>query len=109
MVNIESKSAIGELSWWKIDRLTNKPISPFLFAIFPVLILLGNNIDQVVFSIAVRSLLVSILGASIVFLLFRLIFRCWSVAAVNTSVGLFLFFTYGHAYQWINSLGKPGE
>ena len=89
--------------------MTNKPISPFLFAIFPVLILLGNNIDQVVFSIAVRSLLVSILGASIVFLLFRLIFRCWSVAAVNTSVGLFLFFTYGHAYQWINSLGKPGE
>jgi hypothetical protein len=108
MASIGSKSANGELSWWKLDRVTNKPITPFLFAIFPILILLGNNIDQVVFSIALRAFLISILGTGIIFLLFRLILHRWSLAAVNTSIGLFLFFTYGHAYEWINSLGKPG-
>jgi len=87
----------------------NKPITPFLFALFPILILLGNNIDQVVFSIALRSLIISTLITGVVFLLFRWVFQQWSQAAIITSICLFLFYSYGHAYRWINNLGKLGE
>ncbi len=88
--------------------MTNKPITPFLFAIFPILILLGNNIDQVVFSIALRSLIISTLITGVVFLLFRWVFQQWSQAAIITSICLFLFYSYGHAYRWINNLGGVG-
>lgn len=85
------------------------PVTPFLFAVFPILILLGNNIDQVVLSVAIRSLVISVLVAGAILVVLRLIFQQWSLAAVIASMCLFLFYSYGHFYQWINSLGGIGE
>ncbi|MEJ2606937.1 MAG: hypothetical protein P8Z41_09710 [Anaerolineales bacterium] len=97
---------------YKIDHrviMKNIPYSPFLFAIFPILILLGNNIDQVVFTVAVRSMVISCLGTGVLFLMLRLLLRQWSSAAVITSLCVFLFYSYGHVYKWVQGLGEIGE
>ncbi len=84
------------------------PYHVFLFAIAPILILLGNNIDQVEFSAGVRSLLLSIFVAGVLFIFLRLILKRWLFAAGITSIGVVLFYSYGHVYEWVRSLGVFG-
>jgi hypothetical protein len=85
------------------------PLTPFLYAIFPILFLLGNNIDQVVISIAYRSLVISILIAGVMLIVLRGIFGRWCQAAVITSICLLLIYSYGHVYQWLSKIGGIGS
>ena len=84
-----------------IRRLGNFIFHPFLWAIYPPLALLGRNIDQVALGMAVRSLLASLLLASLILAVARLIYRDWQKAGVATSVLMIAFFLYGHLYTLI--------
>lgn len=78
-------------------------LHPFLFALYPVLALLSENINEVPISDAYRSFLVVLAIAIITLGLMRLISRDWIKASLLTSLFLIVIFSYGHAY----SLLKP--
>ena len=84
-----------------ISKLGNIIFHPFIWAIYPPLALLGRNIDQLAPGMAVRALLVSILGAGVALVVMRLILRDWHKAAALTSIILIAFFSYGHIYALV--------
>jgi len=79
--------------------LKSIPLHPLLWALFPPLALLGNNISQVSPGDAVRTLLASLLLALILWGMLRLVLRDWRRAALVVTAFLVLFFSYGHIYH----------
>jgi hypothetical protein len=77
------------------------PFAPFAFAIFPILSMLASNATEVSFSVALRPLFVSVVFASILLAVFRIIFRGWDKAALVTSFILVLFYSYGQVYSYL--------
>ena len=71
------------------------PFYPLLFAIFPVLSLLGHNIQELEAGAANRSLLVVVIGTLLVWGLWGLVTRSWAKSALLTAFFLLLFYTYG--------------
>jgi hypothetical protein len=69
------------------------------FAAYPVLALLAHNISQVRYTAGIRPLGISVVGAALFFLLFRLVYRDWHKAAFATAALLVLFYTYGQVYN----------
>ncbi len=84
------------------------PFYPILFAAFPVLALLGNNIQEVNPGVALRSLAIAIAGALVLLLLARPVLGSWPKAALAATLLLLLFFTYGHLYASLKELGGIG-
>lgn len=81
--------------------LRRVPIHPLLFALYPALALLANNLQEISIEVAVRPLLVSLGAALLLLLALRLLLRNWKRAALLTSFLLVLFFSYGHVYQLV--------
>jgi hypothetical protein len=77
---------------------------PITLSMYPVLSLLAANITQVELLDAMRSLVVSILLACIVYALFWIWLRDALRAAVLSTYTLILFFSYGHVYALIENL-----
>lgn len=80
------------------------PLHVIWLGLFPVLALLSSNLGQVRPTIGYRALALSALLALVLLVLFRLILGDWSRAGLLTSVGLLLFFSYGHVYNALRSV-----
>lgn len=78
-------------------------LHPFLITLFPVISLFAGNLGVMRWSVANRSLLLSLITASILFFLLRLMTKNWRLAAVLTSFYLIVFFSYGHVYNLIKT------
>ena len=72
---------------------------PLLISIFPALTLLAHNIGEIKPSMALRSLVVSFLGAAVLFFLLRLLIRDWKRSAFLTTILLVWFSSYGQIYN----------
>jgi hypothetical protein len=72
-----------------------------MWAVFPPLALLGNNISQVPAGDAVRTLLASLTLSLLLWVILSLVMRAWRKSAIVVSGFLVLFFSYGHVYQLI--------
>jgi hypothetical protein len=81
----------------------HKPFHPLLWAIFPSLALLGNNISHIPPINTLRAFLSSIALAAIMLGVFRLVFKSWGKAALADTAFLVLFFNYGHVYNLIQN------
>jgi hypothetical protein len=81
--------------------LKRTPFHPFLFAIFPVLALLGHNITEVSLNVIVRPLFVILAGTVVLFVLSRLLLRDTLKAGLVVTFFLLLFFTYGQVYNFL--------
>ncbi len=75
------------------------PVHTLFFAIYPILALFGHNITEVTSSDVIRSLLVSLAGALVLFALARLLLRDTLRAGLVVTLFLLLFFTYGQVYN----------
>ena len=75
------------------------PIHPLLFAAYPVLSLLGHNIQEVSLRAGLRPLLMILGGAAGVWLLLSLALKSFQKAGVISSWLLLLFYTYGYVYR----------
>jgi hypothetical protein len=84
------------------------PFHPVLFGIYPVVALLGVNVSQMNADVVLRPLIVLSLGALGILALFRVFLRDWHRAALATVILLLLFFTYGHAYNFLKSVEVGG-
>jgi hypothetical protein len=85
-----------------ILKIFKTPFYFALFAIYPVLALLAYNSSELLFKDGVRSLLLSILAAVILFLLFWSLFRSKQRAALTATILLLLFYGYGHLYNLVS-------
>ena len=75
------------------------PLSPFVFAIFPILALLAYNITEVSPRVALRPVVISLVATIILLSLIFLVSRNWNKAALTTTLVLVLFFSYGQVYE----------
>jgi hypothetical protein len=83
--------------------LKRAPIHPFLFAIFPVLALLGHNITEVSIDVIERPLIIAIAGTMVLFVVSRLLLRDTIKAGLVVTFFLVLFFTYGQVYNFLKA------
>ncbi|HVM71722.1 MAG TPA: sulfatase-like hydrolase/transferase [Anaerolineales bacterium] len=86
--------------------ILNAPWYFIPLAAYPVLALLTYNISQVRYTAGIRSLIISVFAAVLLFLLFRLIYKDWHRAAFATAAFTILFFTYGHVFDQIQMKWK---
>ena len=73
-------------------------LHPLLYAGYPILALLSVNLGQVRAADAVRPVVVSVVGAVVLLLAFRLLTGEWRQSAILVSGVLIIFFSYGHVY-----------
>src|SRR5215213_10136197 len=83
------------------QRLQAIPFHPLFFVAYPVLALVGININEVEPTVLWRPLIILLLSASALLMLFGLFSRDWHRAALLLSLLIFLFFTYGHVYAYL--------
>lgn len=91
----------------------NKPkkatLHPVLFAIFPVLSLLGHNIIEIAPEEGLRVLLFSVILVGLVWLTVRAISRwTWGRAGLAATLFAGLFFSYGHVYTLVENASVLG-
>jgi hypothetical protein len=87
-------------------KIFNAPWYFITLAAYPVLALLSHNISQVRYTAGIRPLLISVLSASLLFLLLRLIYQNWHRAAFATALFTVLFYTYGHVIDLLKQKWK---
>ena len=85
--------------WTRIKK--DLYLYPFLFAIFPILSLYTNNIQEVAFDSVLRSLIISLFGTVVLLSLCFVLLRDLNKAGSITSFILIQFFTYGHLYNFL--------
>jgi hypothetical protein len=90
------------------QRVQAIPFHPLLFAVYPVLALMGININEVEPVVLWRPLFVLLLSVAFLLLLFGLFSRDWHRAAFLLSIFIFLFFTYGHVYAYLKKIDVDG-
>lgn len=78
-------------------------IHPLLVAVFPILALRNHNLVYVDFSSIIRSLLIALLTAGILWAILTLIFRNSDKAGLIATVVMILFFSYGQVYLQIQN------
>ena len=86
-----------------LDKST--PIHPILFAIFPISLIISLNLDEVIFKDAGFSLLI-VIGVSIISWIFlNLFLKNKLKSGLLVSLGLILFFSYGHFTRFVSQIG----
>jgi hypothetical protein len=84
-------------------------LHPFLFAIYPVLALLAENVQEVPFSDTLRSFFAVLLLAGVLLILNQVLFKNWYVAALISSLIIVLVFSYGHLYSLLKTTTIRGN
>ena len=77
------------------------PIHPLFIAAYPVLALYSINILEVDPQVILRPLTIAVGSAGILLVVFGRILKDWKKAGLLSSFLLFLFFSYGHLYQFL--------
>jgi hypothetical protein len=90
------------------QKLQAIPLYPLFFAAYPVLALVGININEVEPAVLWRPLMVLLLSAMALLVLFGVFFRDRHRAALLLSILIFLFFTYGHVYGYLKKIEIGG-
>ena len=79
-----------------------------LMAIAPILVLLAANLSQAKPNVALRSILVSLALAMLLWGALGLLFKDWQQAAILVTLSLVLFYAYGHVYQQLRLVSFSG-
>jgi hypothetical protein len=77
-------------------------IHPFIFAIFPVFFLFTFNLNQLSFQDIIFPLIVTLSITFLLWILLSFIIKNKIKSAIIISIGLILFFTYGHIHNIIS-------
>ena len=78
------------------------PYYCFLIAIYPALALMGHNITENQVYVVIRPLLLSLLFGGLLLFISWLVYRNAAKAGVFTTVGLIVFFSFGHILDLLN-------
>jgi len=78
-------------------------LSPFIFAVQPILQLFALNFEEVTFQDALRPALVALLLALLLVGIFFLVLRNWVKAGLIVAMFFPLFFAFGSIAQWVET------
>jgi hypothetical protein len=84
------------------------PFYPLFLIAYPVLALVGININEVEPNVLWRPLVVLLLIVLFLLVMFWLVSKDWHRAAVALSILIVLFFTYGHVYFYLKKIEISG-
>ena len=87
-----------------MTRIKFIPWHPILFAAFPIISLLAHNFAEIQATDILRSLFVLVLMTTLLVFLLNLFFNNWHKAALVVTLALILFFSYGHAYNYLKQI-----
>lgn len=79
-----------------MGKLNRPPLHPILFAIFPTIFLLSNNIGEITIDQIAQPLILSVILAILVWALINLIIQDRKISAITTSFLLLAFFSYSY-------------
>jgi hypothetical protein len=83
-------------------------LTPFLFAIFPILSLALENIEFIKFSAVLRSLFYSIFVALILYIFLTLILKDYRKSGILAGLLVLILLTYGNIYLFLEErIGEP--
>lgn len=91
-----------------MQRLSTSPWHAVLFAIFPILSLLANNVGQVNYAVSYRSLVLSLVISVIMLLIAKWFLHDWQRAGLLVTVLNILFFSYGHVHSYLEKVEVAG-
>src|SRR5512144_53980 len=91
-----------------MQKIRSFPFYPLLFIAYPVLALMGTNINEVEPVNMWRPLIVLVAIAFVLLLLLKFILKDWHRAAVLLSIFILLFFVYGHLYLYLKKIDVAG-
>ena len=83
-------------------------LHPVLFAAYPAVALLANNIEEIKIEVALRALLISIIAGIFLYYTLRFLLKDRIAAGITTSLILILFFSYGHLYTYLETTNPLG-
>ena len=83
-------------------------LHPFLIGLYPVVALLGSNVQEISPDQTVRSFVVVLAGAAALLVVLRLLVRDWHKAALLCSFILLLLFSYGQVYAALRQASFGG-
>ena len=88
-------------NFWKyrIIMKHSPVIHPFLFALFSVLFLYSHNIEEMSVADLPLPTAVVLVLAALIWILLRIILKDARKAGIITTIGLLLFFSYGHLFN----------
>jgi hypothetical protein len=92
-----------ELLMAPMKKVTSLKVYPFLLAVYPLLALWNHNVTFVDFESVFRSLVVTLLATFLMWLVFRLLLRDGRKAGLLATIGVLLFFSYGHVFLFLKS------
>ena len=75
------------------------PIHPILFAIIPIMFIFSNNVDEVSSEELIIPIVISIFISLTSFVILSKILKNSKKAGLIISVGLIIFFSYGHFHN----------
>jgi hypothetical protein len=75
---------------------------PFFVGLYPVISLLSNNATEIKLSDGYRSIAISLLLTTIVYLILKVIVKDPHKVALLSSLAIILFFSYGHLYFYLD-------
>ena len=79
------------------------PFHPLFLAVFPIVALLAENIEQLNYDDAFRPMFAALVGTGVLILILKPPLKSWHKAAGVSSLFLIFFFSYGHVYALIKS------
>ncbi len=88
--------------WARLNRWFAVPWYPLAISAYPALALLAANMGEVGLDAVIRPLLISVLFGGALFLILWLVLRRAHRAAFLAALWLGLFFSYGHAYIYLD-------
>ncbi len=99
------KQRINPFNWF----LNRPEFLPLILATFPALALASNNVREIAISNALRPVVLSLLGSSLIYIFFRVLRRGSGQSALATAWVVLLFFSYGHSYALLKGVQLLGE
>jgi len=78
-------------------------VHPLLFALVPVIFLFSNNIHEVTFIDFLLPSLIILFSVFLIWVFFSIISKNKIKSALALSLSIFLFFSYGHIFNFLNS------
>jgi len=80
------------------------PFHLIIFSLYPVLALIAANVSEIPFGDARRGFYAALLLGILSLGILQLLIKNWHKAALVASIGLILFYTYGHIYSLIQGV-----
>lgn len=92
----------------RLQKVAGIPLYPFLVALYPLLALLAENVQELRLATAYRSIILVLVSTGLLLLVLSVALRQADLPALIVSFAVILFFSYGHLYTTLKTVEMAG-